>query len=518
MSSPYTIPYKATASTFVPGAAAHPPAPQDHAAANMRTVLQPAVAGQPLAADTSHSNAPVAVGGAPRDAIPAKFSSAVEAAAGGGIAIAAPGGLRGVSGPASAGAANSSGQSGHCGEAVPTTSTTTTTTPLGTDGCEEMEQQLQTTQAEIARLKAENAQLKADSARTKAENGKLREAIGTAGLAFDENEGLRAVILRLEKVASHKVIQNENLFQQMADIQGQALALNQDRDRLRTKNRLLRAELRQAIRTLLGLHSENMELKDKEKDATMGAQILTDMLAAVYNKIVDDAPDIMPTLSERVQKTIEHVYENWKEEQFLQVFHPEQAMQTTSPYDIVPRHTPVPSRGGIEFIPLEGNEEDEGTPNAVSGTSTVVPPAPQPQQPVQHQPPPHIPNHNIANPHATGFIPGQTNIFRLIIDSPGQQLYENNIPHVDSPHTPTTGGPAPPNGGTVSLSDNLYDPDTPTLHGASNAVDGREDPRDGITMTNDEPEGHEDLQTPQTPQTPTPLRHHGANVLGTPDA
>ncbi|KAJ3937956.1 uncharacterized protein N0V96_011955 [Colletotrichum fioriniae] len=517
MSSPYTIPYKATASTFVPGAAAHPPAPQDYARVNMRTVRQPAVAGQPLAADTSRSNAPVAVGGAPRDAIPAKFSSAVAAAAGGGIAIAAPGGLRGVSGPASAGAANSSGQSGHCGEAMPTTSTTTTT-PFGTDGCEEMEQQLQTTQAENARLKAENAKLKADSAKTKAENGKLREAIGTAGLAFDENERLRTTILRLQNVGSHQVIQTENLFQQMADIQGQALALNQDRDRLRIKNRLLRAELRHTIRTLLGLHSEHMELQGKEKDAKMGVQILTDTLAAIYNKIVADAPDIMPSLSERVQKTIEHVYENWKEEQFLQVFHPEQAVQQTSPYDLVPRHTPVPSRGGIEFIPLEGNEEDEAAPNGGSGTSTVVPPAPQPQQLVQHQPPPHIPNHNIANPHANGFIPGQTNIFRLIIDSPGQPWYENSMPHVDSPHTPTTGGPAPPSGGTVSLSDNLYDPDTPTLNGTTNAVGVREDPRDGITMTNDEPEGHEDLQTPQTPQTPTPLRHHGANVLGTPDA
>ncbi|KAK1634801.1 hypothetical protein BDP81DRAFT_396053 [Colletotrichum phormii] len=525
MSSPYTIPYKATTSAFVPGAAAHPPAPQDYAAMNMRTVRQPAVTGQPVAADTSRSNGPVVVGGAPRDAIPARFSSAVAAAAGGGIAIATLGGLQGVSGPASAGAANSSGQSGQVGEVVHT-STTTTTTPFGTDGCHEMEQQLQAIQAENAQLKAEKQQLRDNL-------DKMGDAISTAGLAFEENVRLRDDILRLNKALQHTATQSENLFRQVSDFQDVALVLNRDRDRLQIKNRLLRAELRHTIKTLLGLDSENLKLKGKVQDATMSVQILIDVLAAFYNKTIDNVPEILSTLSERVKKTVDHVYEEWKEEQYLQMLDPYQAMQI-SPYDLVPGHTPVPSHGGIEFIPLDGDEELDGeeesqstdetqhddNQNGIPGPPTAMPTGqPQQQQPLQQQALPHIPNHNTAIPHANIYLPGQASVFRLIIDSPGQPSYEHRILGVESPHTPTTGGPAPPSGGTINLSDNLYDPDTPTHTGTTNTVNDHEDPQTpnngGTTITNVDPENHEDSQTPQTP---TPLRHHGVSVLGTPDA
>ncbi|KAL2881792.1 hypothetical protein SGCOL_002949 [Colletotrichum sp. CLE4] len=520
MSSPYTIPYKATASVFIPGAAAHPSAPQDYAAMNMRTVRQPAVAGQPVAADSSRSNSPVAVGGTPRDAIPARFSTAVAAAAGGGIAIATLSGLQGVSGPASAGAANSSGQSGQVGEVVHT-STTTTTTPFGTDGCHKMEQKLQAIQAENAQLKTEKEQLKEKV-------DKMGDAISTAGLALEENVRLRDDILRLNKALQHTAAQSENLFRQVSDIQDVALVLNRDRDRLQIKNRLLRAELRYAIKTLLGLDSENSKLKGKVQDATMSFQILVDVLAAFYNKTIDNAPEILSTLSERVKKIVDHVYEEWKEDQYLQILDPYQAMQI-SPYDLVPGHTPVPSHGGIEFIPFDGNEEFDGDEESQSidnaqhdnnqngnpDPATAIPTG----QPQQQQPLPHISNHNTAIPHANIYLPGQASVFRLVIDSPGQPSYEHRMLNVESPHTPTTGGPAPPSSGTINLSDNLYDPDTPTHTGTTNTVNDYEDPQTptngGTTITNVDPENHED---PQTPQTPTPLRHYRVSVLGTPDA
>ncbi|OHE92141.1 hypothetical protein CORC01_12544 [Colletotrichum orchidophilum] len=519
MSSPYTIPYKAgSAAVFVPGAASHPASPKEHAAVNMQGGRQPAVAGKPDAADTSCSKGePVTVAGGPKDAIPAKFASAVAAAAGGGIAIVTPGGLQGVGGSAPAGATSGSGQSdqGKKSEAIGL-NIDVNRTPFGSDGCDEDYKDgmplSPTTTTKSAQRHATRAlpvfekQLQASRAEIK----RLRSALSDATLVLEDQEieKLRAAIIGYQKSCKQLETQCENLYQQTHDLQSQAQRLHQERDGVQFKNRRLQDEI----------HS----LRRKNTDAMTGIQILTDMTVAMYNMILDNCPEILSSLPERVQKTVEFVHEEWKDEQYQQCFFPNQLAPAVPPYNLVPYHTPVPIHGSIDFIPFQSandaqnaNSSQHGTAaqngiatqNDISthdGTSThdgntdtsAFMPFGHDQQFMQEQRPRCIPNHSPSNENANIYLPGHPGVFRLVLYSPGEQTYEARNPNVESPQTPSNGGPSnygPFNAGPYNAG--------PANGGPSNA---------GPSDAGPSNDGTADAGTPNTahdPQTP-PSRQH----------
>ncbi|GKT54232.1 LOW QUALITY PROTEIN: hypothetical protein ColTof4_06383 [Colletotrichum tofieldiae] len=305
--SPYTVPYSGVVGTanFVPGAAAHPPAPQDK---NSQGGFQlPVVAGDSVAADTNRSKVAAGVaGGPPKDAIPAQFALAGAAAASGGIAI-VPGGLRAGGLPsasdvcAASGIGQLSGQSSSQNKEVPKAFklNNKNRSPFGNDGqCDYEGIPLSPT------LMTMSAQRRADRTlpvlaqeleAVKSENQRLRDSNRCLESNVSGANMLRQLVVNLQNSNQQLQIQVKSLFMQMQSLQQQAQSFARHRDNLQAR-----------------LHNADLSLEE-----------LTDLIVRLQSVIRRIDPDIFVTFPVEVQETLSAIHEEWKYQEYCKIFQPQ---------------------------------------------------------------------------------------------------------------------------------------------------------------------------------------------------
>ncbi|KZL85803.1 hypothetical protein CI238_05281 [Colletotrichum incanum] len=309
--SPYTVPYSGVVSTanFVPGAAAHPPAPQDKN--GQGDCQRPVVADDPVASDTSRSKgksvAMGVAGGPPEDAIPTRFASAGAAAASGGIAI-VPGGLRAGGLPsasdvcANSGSGQLSGQLASQNKEGPKAFNLDNKTrlPFGNDGqCDYEVMPLSPT------LMTMSAQRRADRTlpvlaqeleAVKAENQRLRDSNRCLESDFCGSNRLRQLLMSLQNSNQQLQIQVQSLYMQMQSIQQQAQSFARHRDQLQAR-----------------LNNADLSLEE-----------LTDLIVRLQSVIRRVDPDIFVTFPVEVQETLSAIHEEWKYQEYCKIFQPQQ--------------------------------------------------------------------------------------------------------------------------------------------------------------------------------------------------
>ncbi|GJC96117.1 hypothetical protein ColKHC_04943 [Colletotrichum higginsianum] len=311
-SIPYKIPYTGVAGTanFVPGAAAHPPAPQDTNAQG--TTQQPVVADEPVAASTSRSKgkkvATNATASPPQDPVPARFASAGAAAASGGIAI-VPGGL-GAGSPSSSEIAAVSGQGQMSGrqngrnQGSQTSQPNTNRLPFGIDGQGDEGMPLSpTTMTMSAQRRADRALpvVAQELVAARAENQRLRDCNQALRSSSSEMPMLRQIINSLQNTNYQLHTQARSLFTQMSSIQQQAQAF---------------AQQRQVLQTQLG-------------DSIATLNELTSLVIHLQCVIRNINPDIFVMFPEDIQGLLTDIHEEWKWQEYCRMML-EEEMGSTS--------------------------------------------------------------------------------------------------------------------------------------------------------------------------------------------
>ncbi|TQN70450.1 hypothetical protein CSHISOI_05028 [Colletotrichum shisoi] len=301
-SIPYKIPYTGVAGTanFVPGAAAHPPAPQDTNAQG--TTQQPIVADEPVAASTSRSKgkkvATNATASPPQDPVPARFASAGAAAASGGIAI-VPGGL-GAGSPSSSeiaavsGQGQMSGQQNGRNQESQTSQPNTNRLPFGIDGQgDEGMPSSPTTMTMSAQRRADRALpvVAQELVAARAENQRLRDCNQALRSSLTETPMLRQIINSLQNTNYQLHTQAQSLFTQMSTIQQQAQAFAQQRQ-------VLQAQLSESIATL---------------------NELTSLVIHLQCVIRNMNPDIFVMFPEDIQSLLTDIHEEWKWQEYCKM-------------------------------------------------------------------------------------------------------------------------------------------------------------------------------------------------------
>ncbi|KAK1597139.1 uncharacterized protein LY79DRAFT_666884 [Colletotrichum navitas] len=306
--SRYTVPYSGVVGTanFVPGAAAHPPAPQDKRAQGGFRL--PVVASEPVTASTARSKgestAMGAAAGDPfQDAIPARFASARVSAAGGGIAI-VPDGLDAGGFPSSSEiyAASGLGQvSGQKKEQLKGVSLNNKDRlRFGTDGQYDDEGM-----PPSPTLMTMSAQRHSDRAlpviarelkAVKEENQRLRDANLRLQSRVINNDISSNLVASLQSTNKQLETQTESLYKQMADIQQQAQRFLRHRNRLRAR--------------LINTEDSLMEL--------------VDLIVRLENIISRIDPDIFVTFPYEVQRLLTSIHEEWKYQEYCKCFKPEE--------------------------------------------------------------------------------------------------------------------------------------------------------------------------------------------------
>ncbi|GKT49831.1 uncharacterized protein ColSpa_10012 [Colletotrichum spaethianum] len=314
--TPYTVPYTGVVGTvnFVPGAAAHPPAPQDKD--GQGGFQRPAVADEPVAADTSRSKGKSmtmgATGGPPEDVIPARFASAGAAAASGGIAI-VPGGSRAGTMPSSSEicAASVNGQiSVQKKEELKGFNLNKNHSPFGIDGqCDYGGEPSSPT------LMTMSAQRRADRAlpvlaqqleAVKAENQRLRDSNHCLQSSMSGTETLRQLLLSLQNNNQQLQTQIQSLYMQMQSIQQQAQNFARHRDNLQAR-----------------LHNADLSLEE-----------LTDLIVRLQSVVRRIDPDIFVTFPVEVQETLTAIHEEWKYQEYCKIFQPQQGNNSSGDVSI----------------------------------------------------------------------------------------------------------------------------------------------------------------------------------------
>ncbi|KAK2058563.1 hypothetical protein LY76DRAFT_54148 [Colletotrichum caudatum] len=308
--TPYTVPYSGVVGTanFVPGAAAHPPAPQDKR--GQGGFRLPAIAEEPVTAETARSKgesmaaAGLAAGHPFQDAVPARFASAGASAASGGIAI-VPGGL-GVGGfpfssevCAAGGLGQMSGQNKEQPKGVVSLNNNGRL-GFGTDG-----QYDDDGMPPSPTLMTMGAQRHSDRAlpviarelkAVKEENQRLRDANLRLQAKAVSNDISAHRVASLQSTNEQLKTQAESLYKQMADIQQQAQRFLRHRNRLRIRLRNTEESL--------------MELMD-----------LIVRLESIISRI---DPDIFVTFPYEVQRLLTSIHEEWKYQEYCKCFKPEE--------------------------------------------------------------------------------------------------------------------------------------------------------------------------------------------------
>ncbi|WQF75139.1 hypothetical protein CDEST_00153 [Colletotrichum destructivum] len=309
---PYKIPYTGVAGTanFVPGAAAHPPAPQDTNAQG--TTQQPVVADEPVAASTSRSKgkkvATNATASPPQDPVPARFASAGAAAASGGIAI-VPGGL-GADSPSSSEIAAVSGQGQMSGrqngrnQESQTSQPSTNRLPFGIDGQgDEGIPSSPTTMTMSAQRRADRALpvVAQELVAARAENQRLRDCNQALRSSSSETPMLRQIINSLQNTNYQLHTQAQSLFTQMSSIQQQAQAF---------------AQQRQVLQTQLG-------------DSIATLNELTSLVIHLQCVIRNMNPDIFVMFPEDIQGLLTDIHEEWKWQEYCRMMLEEEMGNTS---------------------------------------------------------------------------------------------------------------------------------------------------------------------------------------------
>ncbi|KAK2034177.1 hypothetical protein LX32DRAFT_442424 [Colletotrichum zoysiae] len=308
--APYTVPYSGVVGTanFVPGAAAHPPAPQDKR--GQGGFRLPAVAGEPVAAGTARSKgdsmaaAGVAAGNPFQDAASARFASAGVSAASGGIAI-VPGGLGVGAFPSSSevyavsGLGQMSGQNKEQPKGVISLNNKGRL-GFGTDG-----QYDDDGMPPSPTLMTMSAQRRSDRAlpviarelkAVKEENQRLRDANLRLQARAASNDISAQLVASLQATNEQLKTQVESLYKQMADIQQQAQRFLRHRNRLRIRLR-------------------------NTEDSLMD---LMDLIVRLENIISRIDPDIFVTFPYEVQRLLTSIHEEWKYQEYCKCFKPEE--------------------------------------------------------------------------------------------------------------------------------------------------------------------------------------------------
>ncbi|KAK2015635.1 hypothetical protein LZ32DRAFT_133400 [Colletotrichum eremochloae] len=305
--SPYTVPYSGVVGTanFVPGAATHPPAPQDKRI--QEDIRLPAVAGEPVAADTARSKgesvAMGAVSVAPQDAIPARFASAGVSAASGGIAIVAGGlGAGGFLSSSEVCAASGLGQMSDQKkeQSKGVNMNNKARFAFGTDGQHDDEGM-----PPSPTLMTMSAQRHSDRAlpviarelkAVKEENQRLRDINLRLQSKIAGTDISNQLVASLQSTNEQLKTQVESLYKQMGDLQQQAQMFSRHRDRLRA--RLINTEL--------------------------SLEELVDLIVRLENIISRIDPDIFVTFPLDVQRLLTSIHEEWKHQEYCKCFKPDE--------------------------------------------------------------------------------------------------------------------------------------------------------------------------------------------------
>ncbi|KAK1992119.1 hypothetical protein LX36DRAFT_733594 [Colletotrichum falcatum] len=311
--SPYTVPYSGVVGTanFVPGAATHHhPASQDKC--GQGGFRLPAVAEEPVAADTAHSKgesmaAGGAAGGPPQDAIPVRFASAGVSAASGGIAVVndslGAGGFPPSSDVyAAGGLGQMSGQMKKQSRAV--SSNNKGPLAFGTDG--QHDGWAGTADMPPSpTMMTMSAQRHADRAlpvvareleAVKEDNQRLRDANARLQSRIADKDASDVSVAGLQSANEQLQTQVDSLYKQMADIQLQAQRFCFKSDRLRVR--------------LTNTEDSLMEL--------------VDLIVRLENIISRIDPDIFVTFPFEVQQLLASIHEEWKYQEYCKCFKPEE--------------------------------------------------------------------------------------------------------------------------------------------------------------------------------------------------
>ncbi|WYZ39784.1 hypothetical protein EsH8_IV_000125 [Colletotrichum jinshuiense] len=309
--TPYTIPYSGVAGQAPVAPAAHPPAPQDKEGGQGGNHQQPVVAGEPEVADDSHSKGKSVATGAddgPHDPVPARFATAVAAAAGNGITTATPQGD--IQGSSSSNVEEQSADGGSNGQ---NSGKKNNNTPFGVDGADDSDESddsggrllsspTMATMSAQRRSNRTNPLLVRELQAAKIEIDRLRHALTYSQAAYQENNRLRFIIAQYQHTCHDLRVQIQSLDSELADA-----------------------------------NESNTQL--------------TDLVVRLDDKIRNIDGDIFVTLPQEVQDMSQEIREEWKYQEWCKAFLEE-------PYEVQPGMGMSDNGNGYES---EGESQEAGS-------------------------------------------------------------------------------------------------------------------------------------------------------------